>query len=329
MLNRVLAAALALQVVVLAVVFWPESSPEVGALFPDVEQDRIASVTITGPQGSVIEVSKGDGGCVLPQADDYPCRAEQLRGLLDKIADLQADNLVTRTPSSHLRLRVSPSGFERMLEFETYEGERRRLYIGAALTVSASHVRADDQAEVYKVSDLTTSDAPVNAASWIDTEYLAVDRDNIQSLTIENADGRLALLKDDQGEWTLEGGLAEGEIIDTSKINSLLTRAASVSARAPLGRGEEESYGFAEPQLIYTVEARDDAGSVTARTLTVGGQGDGVFYAKSDGSDYYVLISSYEVNDLIDADRAYVLEPPPAPTPEPTMEPEPTPTPSG
>ena len=326
MMNRVLAGALVLQIAVLAFVFWPESVPEAGPIFPDVEQGSIVRARVAGPGGGVIEVERKNGACVLTQADDYPCRSDRLNNLFDTLGRLVADNVVTRTSSSHLRLRVSPAKFERLVEFDTDEGQTYRLYLGSALTVSSSHVRADGRDEVYKVSELTTSDAPVNALGWVDTEYLFVPQSFLATVTIDNPKGRLELRKDDTGRWTLPG-IEEGEELDVGRVNSLLTRAASVSLREPLGRQELEEYGLGSPQGSYTLESVSDDGTARTVTLTVGASGEGTYYVKSSESDYYVIVSDFEVDDMLQADREYVLKPPPTPTPEPA--PAGTPTPSG
>ena len=324
MINRVLAGALVLQVALLAFVFWPESVPEAGPVFPDVEQGSIVRVRITGPSGGVIEVERSNGGCVLTQADDYPCRPERLRELFDTLAGLEADNVVTTTPSSHLRLRVSPSKFERLVEFDTENGQTYRLYLGSALTVSASHVRADGRDEVYKVSELTTSDAPVNALGWIETEYLFAPQSTLNAVTIDNAKGALQLVKDGTGRWTLPD-IAEGEELEQGRVNSLLTRAASVSLREPLGRQEIEEYGFGTPKGSYTLQSVHDDGTTKTLTLTVGASVEGGYVVKSSESDYYVIVADFEVGDMLEADRAYVLKPPPTPAPEPPPAETPTP----
>lgn len=325
MTIRVLAGALVLQIAVLAFVFWPESVPEAGPIFPDVEEGSIVRARITGPQGGVIQVEKRAGECVLTQADDYPCRTDRLNNLFETLEGLVADNVVTRTSSSHLRLSVSPSKFERLMEFDTDDGQTYRLFLGSALTVSASHVRADGRDEVYKVSELTTSDAPVNAVGWIDTEYLFVPQSFLTKVTIDNSKGRLELRKGD-GVWMLEG-IGEGEELDQARVNSLLTRAASVSLREPLGRQDLEAYGLGSPLGSYTLESESDDGSVRTVTLTVGAAATNGYYVKSSESDYYVVVADFEVDDMLQADSAYVLKPPPTPTPEPA--PAETPTPSG
>ena len=336
MTNRILAIALVLQVAMVAFVFWPESTTEAGPIFPDVEPGSIARVKITGPDGGTIEVERGSDGCILPLADSYPCRTDRLNNLFDTLGALVADNVVTRTASSHLRLRVSPTRFERLLEFETLDGKAYKLYLGSALTVSASHVRADGRDEVYKVSELTTSDAPVNALGWIETEYLFVPQSFLTNVSIDNSLGQLELTQDGDGNWTVEG-IEEGEEVDQARVNSLLTRAASVSMREPLGRLEIEEYGIGAPTGAYTLESRNDAGAVATVTLTVGAAVQGGYVVKSSESDYYVLVADFEVDDMLQATKGYVLKPPPTPTPEPppseTPNPEATPagtpTPSG
>ncbi len=326
MTVRVLAGALVLQIAVLAFVFWPETVSEAGPVFPGVEEGSIVRARITGPQGGVIQVEARAGECILTQADDYPCRTDRMNNLFETLEGLVADNVVTRTSSSHLRLSVSPSKFERVVEFDTDDGQTYRLFLGSALTVSASHVRADGRDEVYKVSELTTSDAPVNALGWIDTEYLFVPQSFLTAVTINNPKGRLELRKGDDGDWMLQG-IEEGEELDQARVNSLLTRAASVSMREPLGRQSLEEYGTGSPQGSYTLESEDDDGNVKTVTLTVGAAATGGYYVKSSDSDYYVVVADFEVDDMLQADSAYVLKPPPTPTPGPA--PAATPTPSG
>lgn len=324
MTIRVLAGALVLQIAVLAFVFWPETVAEAGPVFPGVEEGSIVRARITGPQGGVIQVEARAGECILTQADDYPCRTDRMNNLFETLEGLVADNVVTRTSSSHLRLSVSPSKFERLVEFDTDDGQTYRLFLGSALTVSASHVRADGRDEVYKVSELTTSDAPVNALGWIDTEYLFVPQSFLTRVTIDNSKGRLELRKGDDGNWMLQG-IGEGEELDQPRVNSLLTRAASVSMREPLGRQELDEYGIGSPQGSYTLESEDDDGNVKTVTLTVGAAATGGYYVKSSESDYYVVVADFEVDDMLQADSVYVLKPPPTPTPEPAPAETPTP----
>ena len=115
--NQILAAVLALQLIVVAVVFWPRPTASGGAgesLLPGVEADRIVELRIRDGQGKTIQLAKRSGGdWVLPDADDYPCQADKDTPLIAKIVGLKADRLVTQTSGSTRRLLNQPQAATR------------------------------------------------------------------------------------------------------------------------------------------------------------------------------------------------------------------------
>ena len=327
--NQILVGALALQIVLAAVVFWPRPATSLGSgesLFAGLEADQIVRLTISDAEGGRILLAKGAGGWVLPDADDYVTQGTQVPDFLAKIVELKADRLVTQTPASHKRLQVAGDSFDRLIEFELADGATHRLYLGTSPTYQVTHVRADDADEVYLASGLSTSDAGVQATHWVDGLYLSVVQDQIVALTLENAAGRIEFEKDEAGAWTMKG-LAPDETLAESNVRSLVSRASSLRMLRPLGKAESQAYGFDAPSAVLTVDTRDDEGVVKTMTLRVGAQSeeDDSYVVISSESPYYVRVSAYTVSDFVEKTRDDYLELPPTPTPEPESA-TPTPT---
>jgi hypothetical protein len=318
-LNQILVVLLVLQLVVAAVILVPRPAPagEGESLFPDVEASRIVGLTITGADGTTLQLAKRDGTWVLPEADDYPVQEDKVPPVLDKLAALQADSLVTETSASHKRLKVAEDEFERLVEFELDDGTSYRLYVGSSPSFGATHVRAEGQDEVYLTSELSAQDLGTAASAWVDRAYLDVPEDQIVALTVENANGSLDLRNVGESGWSLTDQ-ADDETLDQSTVTSLANRAAYVTILRPLGREEKPEYGLANPSAVVTLRTHNEEdGEDQTYTLWVGAQDaeDNSYVIRSSESPYYVRVSEYSVQDFVEYTRQDLMEVPPTPTP--------------
>jgi len=323
-INRILAGVLALQIILVAIVFWPRSAASVAGgkpLFPGVEADQIVRLTITDANGNQIQLAKELGNWVLPEADDYPAQESKISELLDKIIALKADRLVTQTPASHKRLKVADNFFERRVEFELADGTKHKLYLGTSPRYGATHVRAHGRDEVYLARGFSIVDVGVQAYNWVDTLYFSVTEDQVVALTLENRNGRFEFEKDDAGTWTMKG-LAPGEKLKENNVKSMVARISSLRLLRPLGKTERDDYGLEEPNAVITVQTRDEEGNTKTYTLRVGAKSeeDNSYVVISSESPYYVRVSQYTVKDFVERTRDDFIELPQTPTPEPTPE---------
>jgi hypothetical protein len=316
--NQILAGILAVQIVAAVVLLWPRASASGGeakGLFPELTADQIVELTVSDTAGTSITLAKVGDAWVLPNVDNYPTQADKVPALVTKIAGLKADRLVAQTSSSYKRLKVATDDFERLLEFRLADGSTHKLYLGTSPSYRATHVRADDQSQVYLTSDLSASDAGVSATSWVDPNYVSVPVDQVVALTLENANGRFEFVKEGD-TWTMQG-LAADETLDQSKVTGLVGKARSVSMMRPLGKTADPSYGMEAPTAVVTVKTHtDDAGDKTY-TLTVGAKDatDNSYVVKSSDSEYYARVTEYTAKDLVEQNRESFLQVPPTPTP--------------
>ncbi len=318
--NRILAALLVVQIILAAVVFWPQATPAGAgetAMFPDLSSDDIVSLTVQDGDGNEINLSKQTGSWVLASAGDYPVEVDRITTLLDKLTGLKSNRLVTQTSGSHKRLQVATDDFVRRIEFSTAAGDSHVFYLGSSPQASATHVRLDGQDEVYLATDLSSFDASVQASGYVDTLYFTVPTADVTAMTLQNASGEINFVKDAAGDWTL-ADLAEGETVNATAISSLVNRAAGVRLTTPLGRDSQPDYGLSAPAAVVILTASSGEGDsvqTQTHTLQVGAQSpdDQSYVVASSQSPYFVRVASYGVQDFVQKTRSDFLT---QPTPE-------------
>lgn len=313
--NQVLTVILVVQIVVGVVIFWPRTASAVAGelLFPGLETGQVTQVSITDPKEGELRLGKMGDGWVLPGAGGFPCRAGAVDGLLDKLMALTSDRVITQTKASHKRLEVADETYVRLVVLTLSDGTLRTLYMGTSPSYGVTHVRLKGQDEVYLVSGLSSSDVGARASDWVDTTYVTLNQDQVYAVSVENANGRFVFTKDADANWTL-AGLEDGEVLQQSAVSSLISRVSSLRLLSPLGTEELGSYGLAAPQVTIQLTMRDEAGQVEQHTVVVGSQDpeDNSYAAKYAGSDYYVRLAEYNVQEWVDKTRDELLEPPAA-----------------
>ena len=328
-LNRILIVILVLQLVLAAIVLWPRqaTTEEEQSLFPDLEMNRVVRVTLSGGDGSQIELAKQGAGWVMPDAGDYPVQGDTVSSMLAKVAGLEGGQAVTETSGSHERLGVADDAFERKVEIELDDGTRYTLYVGTSPTFGAAHIRVAGQDEVYLTSDLSASDVGVLPTAWVDRVYLSVPQDQVMRLSLENENGEFTFVRLVSGgelapvteTWSM-ADLAEDETLNVPAVQTLLSRVSSVSLLRPLGTEEKAEYGMDDPTAVVTLRTQSDDAGAKTYTLRVGAQDpeDNSYVVISSESPYYVRVSESTVQTLVEAVREDFIELPP--TPEATPE---------
>lgn len=331
--NQILAVVLVVQLIIVGVIYLrpannsDSTSRGGGALLADFSPDQVNTIRLENNEGTSIEVRKNtDGGWVLPSADDYPVRAEIAAELLEKLDNLQANRLVAQNTSNHTRLQVATNTFNRKITLTLNSNRERQVYVGSTVGTNAVHVRVGGSDDVYLVSDFAPFDVNPSLTNWIDSQVVSLVRERIDAVTLQNADGVLAFVKQADGTWAIEG-LAPHERINDNSVNSLLSSLTSIRMLEPIGREVKEEYGLAEPLAVITIrvqpeateDATDDTSAITdtfnlptaapqVYTLTIGAATDNGYYMQWSESDYVLLVSPFTGNNFVPKLRAdYVI----------------------
>lgn len=311
--DQVLIAALVVQIALSVLVLWPRASAtgEIAPVFPDLAAEDIVALTVEDDQGNQISLGKVDGQWVIPEADDYPVEPQKIDPVLEGIVNLESGRLVTRTDASHQRLKVTADDFVRRIAFETEGGEEHLLYLGSSPSFGATHFRVSGQDEAYLTNQLSSSEVATAATVWVNATYFRRDQEEIESVTLKNANGSFTFTKDDEGAWTW-AGLPEGEELESWQVSSLVSRATSVSVQEPLGKQAEPTYGLDQPAAVVTITTvendviRLEVGSADAE--------DSSYVVKVSESPYYVRVAQYNAQALVETSAEDLIVPPATPT---------------
>ena len=313
-LQQILLIVLVVQIALAVWVFWPKpaASQSSGPLLGDFSTDSVTSLAISDSE-KTLTLAKQDGKWVLPDAGDFPVTETNVTTLLDNIEKVQTNRLVTQTDTSHRRLQVAPDDFNRRLELSLSNGTTHDLYVGSSAGAGATHVRLDNQPEVYLTGDLDAYNINPQAGSWIDTLYFTVPQTATTKLTLENSNGALEFVKDGEN-WTLSD-LADGETFNQNAFTNMLNQVISVRMTEPIGTEAQADFGLDAPQATVTLATTDETDTLLVGAKNPADSDNYVF--KASNSPYYVRISSFTGDNLINKTRADFLE---APAAEPTSE---------
>jgi hypothetical protein len=161
----------------------------------------------------------------------------------------------------------------------------------------------------------------------VETLFFTVPQTATVGITLQNAQGTFEFERPNgESEWTMKG-LAPDEKLAQDSVQDLLSQVTSVRMEGPLGKAKQEQYGIDNPQAVITLKTKE-GGQEKRYTLTVGAkleeesktpeEAKRYYYVlRSSESPYFVRISEFLGNNLINKKRADFLAQPPTPTPAP------------
>jgi hypothetical protein len=325
--NQILAAILAVQIIVAVVVLWPRPVVSEGAeapLLSNFKASDVVGLTIADRDGNSIDLVKSGEDWVLPKRDDYPAVGSRVTDLLSKLEKIVTNRLIATTEGSHKQLQVAADDFNRKIEVKLQDNTTHTVYIGTSGGGSATHVRADDQPQVYLTSEVVSWDVNALETNWVETLFFSVPQTATVAIALQNPQGTFEFDRPDgESEWTMKG-LADGETVVQNNVLGVVNQATALRMQGPLGKTKQDSYGMDKPQAVITLKTRDGEEDKT-HTLTIGARleeekksssGEPVYYyvAGSSESPYYVRISEFVADSLVKKTRADFL---PQPTPVP------------
>jgi YD repeat-containing protein len=307
--QQILVVILAVQIALGVFVFWPRSAAQEtgGPLLPDFIAADVISLTIHDGDGNHVALARDGDDWILADSGSYPALGDKILPLLEKIEGVQTNRLVTQTDASHKRLKVAADDFNRLLEMTLQDGTTHKFYLGTSAGANATHVRVDDQSEVYLAGELNAWEADTQASAWLDTLYFTVPQTATVALTLENEQGTFEFERD--GEiWTMKG-LTEDETFAENNLTTVLNQITSLRMTRPLGKEEKPSFGLDNPKAVVTLKTEDGK----AYTLRVGAQDedDRSYVVKWSESPYYVKVGEFTAKEVVERGRDDFLLPPP------------------
>jgi len=299
--QQILIAVAIVQIALSAFILWPRQAVSSGELLlGGLTKDQVASVTIESGEGVSSSFARTDTGWVMPDRDNFTADATKLENMIDSLASIQIDRLVTQTVESQAQLKVAQDDFYTRVTLTLSDGSSKTVYVGTSAGTGATHVRLDGEDNVYLTDEVTSYNLSADAGSWVDTTYLTLEFTDMVYMSFSNAQGDFVFQKGADDTWTMSG-LSAGEVFNSNNLTSMLNRLANVSMGEPLGKEELPEYGMDEPTAVIEVRTANEVSGDQEVVLTVGALNEETneYYLKSSASEYYVTIPNYSIEPFI------------------------------
>jgi hypothetical protein len=267
LVNKILLGLVAVQLGLFFLVRGSNHTPSIAEakpLLPGMAADKVTRVQIYGPSKSgtdkpEIDLVKKDGRWVLASHYDYPAKGDEVSALLGKLAAMESRGPLTTSPDRLAQLEVAKDNYQGKVVIEG--GGKHTIWIGSSPKFRKLSVRIDDSNEVHAVSTITPDDLKTTLLTWADNVYMELDPKRMVALTVENANGTIALEKNADGSWSqvAAAGKTPGKApaktieLDQNKVNNIARKLERIELETVLGSKAEPAHGFDKPLARITV----------------------------------------------------------------------------
>lgn len=311
----ILAILLVLQAAVIAYLYRPgknESVPSV-TLMDSVDAKTVSSMKITDENGSLITLTK-EGESWFVGDEHFPADQASVDTIINKISGLESARLVSRTKSSHNRLKVGDEVFNRKVVLGSAKGDSTFL-MGTAPSSKSVHLRVAGQNEVYQVTGISAWELQTERDSWWQTKYVKVDPDSIDAVTIRNTKGIVSLRRSgEEKKWQLADDVS-GDLAQ-EKVSALINTISNISISEYLTKDFS-----IDTKPACTIEYQTNKGSISMQIWPKSEDNDD-HVAKLSSAAFYAKIRSYIVQEALEATGQELLaeEPEQSVLPMPAVE---------
>jgi len=277
----------------------------------DLEADPITEIAITGDEGQVRLAREGDGW-VLAELDGFPADNTRVQTLLDTLIGLRRPLPVATTEEARQRFKVAADDHERLLTLRGGGGDLATLIVGDSPGFRRVYARLDDEQAIYDLP-LALFELSADADDWAARDQLRLDAEAITGVTADD----WTLSKTDDG-WRLEDAEAES---DADAIANLIRRIANLGYQGVIGTEAPAEADLDSPAMMLDISLSDGS-SREYRIAALGEDEQQDYVLKSSSSPYYFRLSTYELDGVIDVERASLVVTPDTDAEAPGQEPD-------
>jgi hypothetical protein len=184
---KILLVVLGLQLLLTAGVFYTSgiiASPPENQLLLNISKSDIKKIVLTGSGGKEVILEKTNELWGLPNKNSFPANQAQINQLLDRLLETELGTKISRQETSHARLRVSDSGFERKVSLFTINDTSHIIYFGSAPSLRQSHARLSKEIDVHVVK-FSANDIDIQPDDWLKKDIFTISSKEIKSVAFE------------------------------------------------------------------------------------------------------------------------------------------------
>ncbi len=274
-----LSAILAVQVLLVLLVrgsMAGDTAPaEAQTLFPPLQSFAPAKLEIQGPGEEKITLTRSGEGWGIEESDGYPVQGDKVDQLVDKLKEVEVRRPVVTSSRYHAALKVADDEHERRVRIwkDGSGGPEIDFFLGSSPNYQRTHLRKADEDLVYAAQGIGSYDVQARPMSWFQATFVDVKMEHLKSFRLENGEGTFELERSEDGIWTVASPTnLQGNVLDTTKVETLVRSVASLRAAEPAGRRDDETHGLASPRataLLRYTEPAGEGGEPVEEEVTV------------------------------------------------------------
>ncbi len=157
------------------------TTPPEKPLLISFSKDEINKIILGGPGNKEVVLEKIDELWTLPNKDNFPSNQAQVNQLLNRLTETRLETKISQQNSSHDRLKVSGSVFERKVELFTKDVSKL-IYFGSSPSLRQSHARLAESNDVYVVK-FSANDIDMQPNDWLKKDIFTIPNQDIQSVS--------------------------------------------------------------------------------------------------------------------------------------------------
>ena len=291
-MNRILSAILALQLALLAALYWPRTSGPVsaGALLAEMAGDAPRRISIEDGDAQSVTLSRDADSAQWQLASGLPADESKVAALLDALTERDSGFAIADSAGAAARFQLGDDAFERRIRLANADTERA-VYLGSSPSFRKIHARRDGENAVY-VLELNSYDAPTTENDWLDRSLLALR--NIDALTLYG----IAFELGSEG-WTR----GDGGAVDAAAMETLVQALASLRVSARVKDGDEDAAAAEESLRLDVRSGATGTRLVLLERSDTEGDIDR-YYLSSDRYAGVFDTSAYDAERLLEAARS-------------------------
>lgn len=156
-------------------------------LIQGLNPDKITTIVISADNKST-HLQRQGKTFVVSEKNDYRATTERINQLITELLDVQTKELITDKPQNHPDLEVTPDKAQSIVEFLGSDANTiTGVVLGKRIDNGDTYIRLTDSNNVYLCENAPfVRTSPID---YIDQKLLSVNREDIISVTVTDANG--------------------------------------------------------------------------------------------------------------------------------------------
>ncbi len=190
---------------------------------------------VIGTGEDVFTLKRLKSGFVVVDKNNYPAKTNEINSLITKCLEIQTSEFVTGNPANHEDLEVTEEKARSVVKFMKADpnsslltgviiGKTKELGQGTYVRLLSSNTASSNKVYV-------TSNAPWfggGAMNYIDQELIAVEREDIKSVTVSSLNGQYTLKTKEDSQDIILDNIPAGKKLKSSEAQSVFTALTSL-----------------------------------------------------------------------------------------------------